>query len=190
MRNPRLTLLPTLIVLMPLFPTLWPFLSFGGSGTGARPNRAVWQADACGLLTWSEIEAVQGEPVTAVKESLPDRPAFSVAQCFYTLAQFSKSVSVELVTRNAGDPNQETPRERWRKRFHEGATSEDEEGARPPRPVPGLGDEAFWTGNAVTGGLYVLKGDAYLRIGVGGPGDESVKLERAARLARNALARL
>jgi hypothetical protein len=45
-------------------------------------------------------------------------------------------------------------------------------------------------GNAVTGGLYVLKDDAYLRISVGGSDDEPAKIEKAARLAREALARL
>jgi hypothetical protein len=60
----------------------------------------------------------------------------------------------------------------------------------PPRPVEGVGDEAFWLGNPASGALYVLKKDTYLRISVGGAGDERVKQRQATELARKALGRL
>ena len=63
-------------------------------------------------------------------------------------------------------------------------------GPAPPRPVEGVGDEAFWTGGAVGGALYVLKGDTYLRISIGGPDDQAARIERAKVLARKAIARL
>jgi hypothetical protein len=56
--------------------------------------------------------------------------------------------------------------------------------------VSGVGDEAWWTGNAQVGALYVLKGDAFLRISVGGGEPERARIERSRLLARRALRRL
>lgn len=60
----------------------------------------------------------------------------------------------------------------------------------PPRPIPGAGDEAFWTGDARAGALYVLSADAVLRISVGGVSDEEERIRRSKVLARAALNRL
>ncbi|MDQ2854882.1 MAG: hypothetical protein M3R68_01020, partial [Acidobacteriota bacterium] len=49
---------------------------------------------------------------------------------------------------------------------------EEEEEAVRPQKIAGVGDEAFWTGNRVGGALYALKGNTYIRISVGGPGDQ------------------
>ncbi|HET9684556.1 MAG TPA: hypothetical protein VFP15_10655, partial [Gemmatimonadaceae bacterium] len=56
--------------------------------------------------------------------------------------------------------------------------------------VAGLGDEAFWSGSARLGGLYVRRGDLLLRIAVGGPESRAAKLSKLRRLARIALRRL
>jgi hypothetical protein len=56
--------------------------------------------------------------------------------------------------------------------------------------VEGIGDEAFWTGNRVGGALFVLKGNAYLRISVGGAGDQAAKIEKSKTLAASALKQL
>jgi hypothetical protein len=40
------------------------------------------------------------------------------------------------------------------------------------------------------GGLYVLKGDAYFRLSVGGADPEPVKIEKLKKLARQVLRRL
>jgi hypothetical protein len=60
----------------------------------------------------------------------------------------------------------------------------------PPRPIEGLGQEAFWVSNRASGVLYVLRGHAYLRLSVGGPDTEEAKLKKAIALARKALPRL
>jgi hypothetical protein len=44
-------------------------------------------------------------------------------------------------------------------------------------------------GNKIAGALYVLKGDAYVRISIGGPTDAATK-RRAKALAQKAIARL
>jgi hypothetical protein len=64
------------------------------------------------------------------------------------------------------------------------------EAAAKPRRVSGIGDEAFWDGSTLGGGLFVLKGDAYFRLSVGGPDNEAVKIEKLKKLARRVLTRL
>ena len=175
----------------------------------AEGGTANGKTDACSLITKPEIEAVQGEAVKETKSSDRSNGSFAIAQCFYTLATFNKSVSLE-VTRSA-TANQSVVKEFWNHTFHKkekegeeaekdrgkgeekdrgkGEAAEEEEGA-PPEPVSGIGDEAFWTGGRVGGALYVLKGNAFIRISVGGPGDEAAKIEKLKALARKALARL
>jgi hypothetical protein len=61
------------------------------------------------------------------------------------------------------------PKEFWRDAFHEKKATEwdkdrnkkksegEDERETPPRKVPGIGDEAYWTGSRVGEALYVLK---------------------------------
>ena len=154
--------------------------------------------DACWLLTTTEIEAVQGEPVVHVKSN--------ARQCFYTVATFAKSVSLRLARGGPGRPGSDAgadgPREQWNEMFHPdrsrraepggeaGREREQEKESNQPLPVKDLGDEAFWKGNTITGGLYVLKNDTWFRISLGGSEASSVKIEKASRLARKAIGRL
>lgn len=66
---------------------------------------------------------------------------------------------------------------------------DDDEDSRPQR-VPGLGEEAYLTGNERTSTLSVLKGDAVLRVSVSGAEERPLKLKKAAALAAKALKRL
>ena len=66
---------------------------------------------------------------------------------------------------------------------------EEEEGARP-QPVPGLGDEAFWTGNQLNASLYVRKNNVIVRLSIGGPEDQSAKIKKARALAEQVLKRV
>jgi hypothetical protein len=153
--------------------------------------------DPCALLTATEIEEVQGDKVASTKTSEPQRDRFAVSQCFYTLATFSRSISLEVTRRRPGEA--ETPRVHWKQMFARALEKgKDEDTARggekeaEPRPhrVSGVGDEAFWSGSSLGGGLFVLKGDAYFRLSVGGPEPEAVKIEKLRKLARRALPRL
>jgi hypothetical protein len=40
-----------------------------------------------------------------------------------------------------------------------------------------FGDETFWMGNRVGGALYVLKGNSYVRVSIGGPADQASKIK-------------
>jgi len=164
----------------------------------AWPARAAERKfDVCSVLTAREIEAVQGDRVTATKASEPERVRFAVSQCFYTLATFSKSVSLE-VTRPDPDHAGEGPRDQWIKLFQRAAGSEaggERENQRrkkasKPQRVAGVGDEAFWIQTGPGGALYVLKNNAYIRISVGGAHEGSVKLEKSKALAKKAVKRL
>jgi hypothetical protein len=65
------------------------------------------------------------------------------------------------------------------------------------RPIDGLGDKAQMVSGAGTSGssaralmLYVVKGDAFLTIGVSGVEDENVALEKVKEIANKILAKL
>ena len=163
--------------------------------TSARsPQKTEIKPDPCALLTEAEIEGVQGEKVTDTTRSEPERRLFAVSQCFYTLATFSKSISLEVTRKDPGRTSAPSPRDHWKQIFHasseRAAREPGEEEAGPVQPVPDVGDEAFWTSSGMGGALYVLKGDAYLRISLGGPDDPEVRLEKSKALARKALARI
>ena len=164
------------------------------TASGAETGSASATTDACTLLTKSEIEEVQGEPVRDTKSSSRSSSSLAISHCFYTLATFNKSVSLELTRSNTTGTNQPTPKDFWKNTFHVKADKKagDKEGGKEadkPRPVPGVGDEAFWTGNPKAGALYVLKNNAFIRISLGGADDESVKINKAKALAQKALGR-
>jgi len=169
------------------------------------PLLAQPDLDVCSLIPRAEIEEVQREAVTDTKSSAPVRPGVAAVQCFYTVATFARSVSLEVTRSDLKRPPGGGARDQWNEMFHpearaSGTTRRGEAGregrierekeSSPPLPVKDVGDEAFWRGNAITGGLYVLIGDAYIRISIGGSEDRSIKLEKATALARKAIARL
>jgi hypothetical protein len=149
----------------------------------------------CRLLTDAEVRAVQGH---APKQKIPsEQPAgsFRFTQCFYQTAELSSSVSVALGI-PLTDSKRSGPRDYWQAQFKRDERDvreereESDEKKQAPRRLAGLGDEAFWVGDPVTGALYVLRGEVFLRVSVGGSGDQSQKIKRARTLAIYALKRL
>jgi hypothetical protein len=171
-------------------------ISLAASGAPA----AEKNPDSCALLTKSEIEAVQGEHVNATKASRPERGRFAVSQCFYSLPTFSKSISLEVTRPRSNET--EKPVDQWNAMFRgapakksererKGREEEErEKEASLPRKIAGVGDEAYWVGPAIVGGLYVRRGDSYFRLSVGGPDREAVKIEKLKKLGRKAVDRL
>jgi flagellar biosynthesis GTPase FlhF len=80
--------------------------------------------------------------------------------------------------REQGRARQESERER-----------EAEEAAKP-RPVSGVGDEAFWVGSRIKGTLYVRQKDVVLILSIGGADDDNAKIKKTSALAQKALKRL
>jgi hypothetical protein len=156
-------------------------------GTVAQRHR-----DPCRLLTDAEVRAVQGH---APAQKIPsEQPAgsFRFTQCFYRTAELSGSVSVALGI-PLTDSKRSGPRDYWQvqfKREERDEREESDEKKHEPKRLAGLGDEAFWVGDPVTGALYVLRGEVFLRVSVGGSVDQSQKIKRARTLASYALKRL
>jgi hypothetical protein len=184
-----------------------------GTASSAQPTGAnVKAVDACALLTSDDIKAVQGEEVKETKPSQRSDASFAIAQCFYTTPTFTKSVSLELTQPAPG--SRTNPREFWHDNFTRAAADsdrdrdkdrakdkdknakagagrgEEEEGGAPPQRIKGLGDEAYWINSRVSGALYVLKGDRFIRISLGGTDTDAARQQKAKALAQKALSRL
>jgi hypothetical protein len=145
-------------------------------------------ADACALLTSAEIESVLGE---SVKERRPGTQAAGgllTAQCFFATSS-ARSVSLTLTRRNGAGRSDLTPREYWRRQFHGSEHAREPELESRARPISGVGEEAYWTGNRFAGALYVLKGETFLRISVGGLTDEEARIAASRALALAAVTR-
>jgi hypothetical protein len=184
-----------------------------GETVGEKPA-APAAPDVCALLTHDEVAGVQEDEVVEAAPSRQVSDELEAARCFYRTGDFARSVSLEVTRRDPSLGEGPGARERWRSLF--AGAGEDEEGegeaegrssrhhpegeiAAPAEApdersgavaVEGFGEEAYWVGTAVYGALYVLRGDAYLRLSLGGPGDLESKLERARRLAAAVLPRL
>src|SRR6185295_19274735 len=116
-----------------------------------------------------------------------------ISQCLFTLPSFSNSISLLIAQKGEG-AGAKDPREFWRETLQRdgaqekeserdrdkkggdkdkkarGRSEEEEEEGTPPQKVSGVGDDAYWVGSRVGGALYVLKGNSYARISIGGAG--------------------
>ncbi len=166
--------------------------------------RAKPKTDACALLTNSEVESVQKETIKETKLTVASQGGLSLSQCFFTLRTFTNSISLQVTQKGEGAGARD-PKEFWRETFHQeqqtekererdrgkaAKKEEDEEKSAPLQKVNGVGDEAFWMGSRVGGALYVLKGNSYLRISVGGSGDTTEKIKKSKALAQKVIPRL
>lgn len=162
------------------------------SSPSASPSPAGPPVDACSLLTSDEIKAVQGEAVESAQATPASEGELAVSQCFFKLPSFINSISLQ-VTRQGSQPGAPDAKQAWRKLFppeklqeHESARGQKK---LPPRKISGLGEEALWTGGP-TGGLFVLQGQFYIRVSVGGADDEETKIRKSTALAELVLKRL
>jgi hypothetical protein len=158
--------------------------------------------DPCTVLTSVDVQAVQGDAVQETKPSTQPAGDLVMSQCLFRTASPSKSVSVAIAS--AGSVS---PRAFWQKQFHSAQSeSEEREKEKPaakgkpakqeedestqPRTIKGVGEQAYWVGSPMVGALYVLKGNTFLRISVGGVREEAARIEKSVALARLALKRL
>lgn len=155
----------------------------------AQLTAAQRHRDPCRLLTDAEVRAVQGQTPAQKVQSEQPAGAFRFTQCFYRTQELSSSVSVALAV-PLTDNKRSGPRDYWRAQFKREEREESDEKKQKPRRIAGVGDEAFWVGDPVTGALYVLKGEVFLRVSVGGPPAQAEKIKRAKTLALYALKRL
>lgn len=155
----------------------------------ADPNKPG--VDACSLLTAEEIQSVQGDTLQEAKPSAPPETAFRISQCYFAVATPVNSVVVTVTERGHGTGARD-PKEYWADTFHgeKPGEREEEEKKAPPLKVEGIGEESYWMGNAVGGALYVLHGNSFLRVSVGGAAEGNSKLDKSKTLAAMALKHL
>ena len=158
--------------------------------------------DACSLVSKEEVGSVQAAAVNETKSSEHSDGVFRVSQCFYTAAEFSKSVSLALIQKDPNQRDKRSPKDFWKEKFGPYNANEKErdgkaetksiekERATALKKIGDLGDDAYWVSNRFGGVLYVLKGDAVISIGLGGMDDEDTKLKKSKVLAQKALERL
>jgi hypothetical protein len=147
--------------------------------------------DPCTLLTVADVELAQGNAFLDAQKSVKTSGGVTVAQCYYRLPEASRSVTLEL-TRAGSD---HATRELWEQQFEAKEREEHGEERENGRElhgveVPGIGEDAIWSGNRVSGALYVRTHDTIVRISIGGIGTQDLKVERAKLLAKRALARM
>ena len=177
----------------------------GKNATSVASSSATKESvDACALLTRAEIEAIQGERVEETKSTVQPGGGLFTTQCVFRTPTLSKSVSVTLTASDPAHPGALTARQLWEKQFHALESENDEKSAAEkngkkggpehesgkPRPVSGLGEEAYWVASPFASALYVLKGEMFLRVSVGSAGQESERMEKSKTLARTALKRV
>jgi hypothetical protein len=132
------------------------------------------------------VRAAQGADAGALKEYWRQR--------FHLEAVEAREHERELKEERERMREEMLERERAAGQVREGGRKQEEEGeeeedSRPAR-VQGLGEEAYATGSRNNSTLYVLKGDAVLRVSVSGPEERADRQKRAAALAAKALKRL
>lgn len=163
------------------------------SASADQPKQAEETADVtpvntCSLLTSEELQAVQGEPLQETKPSEHPGRGVMMYDCLFTLPTFTNSVSLSVIQRAPGSGARD-PRQEW-KEIRAAAAAKASEKVAPPQEVEGIGDDAFWTGDDRMGALYVLQGNRFLRISVGGASERGAKLKKSQMLAEAALKRL
>jgi hypothetical protein len=169
---------------------------------GKRGNTIV-PRDACSLVSKEEVESVQEAPVNETKSSERSDGFFQVSQCFYAAAEFSKSVSLALIQKDPNQRDKRSPKDFWKEKFGpynanekerdgkaETKTGREKEEGTPPKKISSLGDDAYWVSNRFGGILYVLKGDAFISISLGGTDNEETKIKKSQTLVQKALQRL
>jgi hypothetical protein len=172
----------------------------------ARQPPAAKKPNACALLADADVRAVLGVSVKARQPASHEARGLLLSQCYLSTGT-PRSVSIAVAGNTRSGGKTVTPRAFWRDQFHgrdEHASERVGEipearpkGERPEadgdteaRPIGGIGDEAFWSGTRVAGALYVLRGNTFIRVSVGGISDEQERIEKSRQLAVTALARL
>jgi len=165
---------------------------------GCKEHRGTLaKRDACSLISKEEVASVQASPVNDIKSSERSDDVFRISQCFYATAESSKSVNLALVQSEPKQGSKRSPKDFWKEKFDpyqneepKTKSGEEKEQSTAPKKIDGLGDDAYWVSNRFGGVLYVLKGDAFISVGIGGTDAEEVKLEKSKKLAKKALQQL
>jgi hypothetical protein len=163
------------------------------------PAATLPKPDACALLADADVRTALGVEVKERQPGAQQAGGVLLSQCYLGTGT-PQSVSIAVAGNTTSGGKTVTPRAFWRDQFHRRAERDKEArekaagGEREPeseaRRIAGIGDEAFWSGTRVAGALYVLRGNTFIRISVGGIGDEAERIEKSRQLAIRALSHL
>ena len=162
---------------------------------------------ACSLITSEEVATIQKATITEFKGGAGPSGSLVMSQCYYSAKEPNMSVSLAVIQPSPGSRTGSEARDYWEETMRgsseqsagetqrEDKDQKSERGEKgekknPLKEVEGVGEKAFWSGNRFGGALYVLKGDVFIRISVGGPDNEETKIEKSKGLAEKALGRL
>ena len=146
--------------------------------------------DACALLADEDVRSVLGVDVKERQRGTQNAHGLLLSQCYFGTAT-PRSVSVAIAGTTMIEGRTVTPRQFWQQQFHPAAPARGERGEHgdgsAARAIPGVGDEAFWSGSRIAGALYVLRGRTFIRVSVGGIQDEQERIAKSRALALAAL---
>lgn len=168
----------------------------------AQPS-TVSPPDACNLTSQSEIATVQGGQVQGGQPSSHKQGDLVISQCYYPAVsgdgRANLSVYLQVIRPDSNSARRDALKEFWKdqldrdrkaqRRVENAEEQAPEKRLKPPVPVSGLGDEAFWLAGRRGGALYVRTHDSVLRVTVG-EADVKTQMEKSKALARKILKRL
>lgn len=139
--------------------------------------------DVSTIVTKADAEKTLGEPVSDARTRNIDGQDGYYSKCNYSSVNPGKSLILHLYRAAPGTPG---PRKQFEML---------KDGGIILKPVTGLGDKAgvfsgHESGPAKGIMLYVVRGNAFVTVGVGGLVDEAAALEKAKGIARKILAKI
>jgi hypothetical protein len=147
----------------------------------AAPEKRI---DLAAVITKKEAESALGEAVNEPQPRNGEGADGYYSRCNY----YSLNPGRSLVLRvRQASPEQLAPVKQLEELIA---------GSAAIKPVTGLGDKAALASESADKGmsrslmLYIVKGNAFVTVGIGGMSDEKVALEKARALARKILAKL
>jgi hypothetical protein len=96
-----------------------------------KPAASSNRPDACTLLSKADIKSVQGEAVKDTKLSENNDGGYAISQCYFSVENLSKSVSLQVARADPANKAHLNPRDFWNNTFHkEGAEEKNKEKER------------------------------------------------------------
>lgn len=137
------------------------------------------QIDACALISDEELEAITGARVESRKSNVNVSNGLRVAQCYVQMPTAADSVAFAIYQK--AEVNGPNPRSVWAqtygRNFEQEQEREEESGEESnreeknfarPEELPGLGEKAFAVPQRFGVTIYLLSGNNFLRLSIGG----------------------
>jgi hypothetical protein len=160
---------------------IFAFVAVVANLAGAAEEKKI---DVSTIVVKADAEKILGEPVNDARIRNMDGQDGYYSKCTYSTVNPGKSLILRVYQAAPGAPG---PRKQFEMLKTDGIAL---------KPVTGLGDKAgVFSGGTETGPvkgimLYVVRGNAFVTVGVSGIVDEVAALDKAKGIARKILAKL